>query len=481
MKRIQIRAWLVAALLGVCLLAGCMAASQPGLTASSEADRVSQTASTAFAVSDPSGGEISLLDESGDASSDLPQRTTAEWLAERLPAGTAEADLSFLHFVEDTFGTAELDAVAEAVRDGRYSEASWRACTGNSLQVLLSLYRKEPDRLANVRLMSLGSRGSDKTTVMTFGGDICFADNYVVMKHLKTTENGLADCIAPEWFAEMQKADLAVLNNEFTISDRGTPMANKMYTFRAAVANTALYQALGVDFVTLANNHAFDFGKDAFLDTLDALRAHGIDYAGGGRNAEEAQRPFYYLVDGRKVALISATRAEKYILTPEAGSDSPGVFRCYDPARLLDVIAEAKANSDYVILLIHWGTEHSDRLEPVQETTSHAYIDAGADLIVGAHAHQLQGIEFYSGKAIFYNLGNFWFDEYRIETGLLRLELAADGSEAFTFLPGLQENCVTSYELGTPVGREILAHLASYRAGVRIDAAGRVRPAGEDT
>ncbi len=386
-----------------------------------------------------------------------------------------DVDQAFLQYVGKTYGAFVLDELAEKAT---YTDGVWDELTGNSLHVLRSLYREEPTKANNVRLLSAGKRGTRKTTVMTFGGDICFADNYVVMQHLKTTENGLFDCIDPRWADEMRAADIAVLNNEFTISDRGAPLSGKMYTFRADPAHTALYGELGVDFVTLANNHAYDFGRDAFLDTMDSLRENGVDYAGGGRNAAEAQRPFYYLVNGRKIAFVSATRAEKNIMTPEAGPDSPGVFRCYDPERLKQVLAEAKACSDYVVLFVHWGTEHTDVLEPVQKSTAHDYIDAGADLIVGAHAHQLQGIEFYKGKAIFYNLGNFWFDDYDdVDTGLVRLELSPDGGEAFRFLPGVQTGCETSYELGTARGREVLDRIAGYLPGIRIDDDGRVTPA----
>ncbi len=453
---------------------GC-AAQREVQPSSSEPQAFLPSAAEAFAAS--SEPEVFSLPEESSLSEDSfdPLEANVEALLSVLKEEAPDAaDRDFLRYVGDTFGADCLPALAEAIGKEGYTDTLWRQVTGNTLQVLRSLYAEEPQALENVRLLSLGTPGSGKTTVMTFGGDICFADNYLVMQYLETTENGLSDCLAPEWFSQMQNADIAMLNNEFTISDRGEPMANKAFTFRAATENTALYQELGVDFVTLANNHAYDFGEDAFLDTLQALKSYGIDYAGGGRNAEEAQRPFYYLVDGRKIAFVSATRAEKYILTPEAGENTPGVFRCYEPDRLKEVLAEAKQNSDYVVLFIHWGTEHSAALERVQETTSHEYIDAGADLIIGSHAHQLQGIEFYKGKAIFYNLGNFWFDGYPIETGLIRFEWKADGTECFYFLPGMQENCVTSYELGTETGRQILDHLASYLPGIQIDDDGLV-------
>lgn len=473
MRIVYQRICLVLALcLTVLLCARC--AAVPAEDPSAEDETLPESSAAPESSEESEASEVSDRSEPSEESEEPVDytRLVLETFGDALPPDVDEA---FLRFVGERFGEETLEELAASGGSPEsYTDELWRELTGNTLHVLRSLYANEPEELENVRLMSLGERGQTKATVMTFGGDICFADNYLVMQHLKTTENGLPDCIAPEWFQAMQDADIAMINNEFTISNRGESTPGKAWTFRAAPEHTALYHDLGVDFVTLANNHAYDFGKDAFLDTLDTLTEYGIDYAGGGRNAEEAQRPFYYLVDGRKFAFVSATRAEKNILTPEAGEDSPGVFRCYDTTRLLEVIAEAKANSDYVILFVHWGTEHTDRLETVQKTTSHDYIDAGADLIIGTHAHQLQGIEFYKGKAIFYNLGNFWFDQYDIETGLAKLVLDADGGEEFYFLPGMQSECCTSYELGTAKGREILDHLASYLPGIRIDDDGRI-------
>jgi poly-gamma-glutamate synthesis protein (capsule biosynthesis protein) len=335
----------------------------------------------------------------------------------------------------------------------------------------------------------MGKAGANKTTVMTFGGDICFADNYVVMEYMESKGYGLEDCIAPEWFTEMQNADIAVLNNEFSISDRGKPMNGKAFTFRADPKHTALYHDLGVDLVSLANNHVFDYGKDAFYDTIDTLREYGVDYAGAGRNAEEAQSPMYYLVDGRKIAFISATRAEKYVLTPEATEEEPGVFRCYDTARLLEVIAEAKAESDYVILLVHWGREGSNSLEDVQEETAPLYLEAGADLIIGGHAHRLQGIEFIDGKAVFYNLGNFWFDDYDIDTLVAELHIKGRRTDAdeplkdaeieLRLYPGTQSGAYTALADTEEWKTRILQYLEGISVNINIDEDGVVHPDSE--
>lgn len=474
-------------LLLVCFCVGCQAAeetfSAPEVSLGADSAADSQTVpvwgeSSVTEISLP--GDIELPPESSE-----PPEESDSHRPDVLPLSAALAYLfqeeerqlelvEFGVFLEERLGDERADALSAAFLTHGYQDSFWREITGNSLHVWRSLFLREPETSSYVKLLSMGEAGSDKSTVMTFGGDICFADNYVVMQHLKTTQNGLSDCIAPEWFDTMRSADIAVMNNEFCISDRGTPMNGKAFTFRADPAHTALYNQLGVDLVTLANNHAYDYGKDAFLDTMEHLSDHGISYAGGGKNAEEAQHPVYYLVDGRKIAFVSATRAEKYILTPEAKENSPGVFRCYDPKRLLEVIAQAKAQSDYVILLVHWGKEGYHELEDVMVETARDYVAAGADLIVGAHAHRLQGIEFVDGKAVFYNLGNFWFDNFDIEVGLLKFELTASGEEKFYFLPGMQSGCVTSYELGTDLGRTILDHLESYSKGIRIEDDGRV-------
>lgn len=383
----------------------------------------------------------------------------------------------FFNFILEyySYESEPLYSIARDIDKNGYSDSVWLKYTGISLHVWRALYLNEEKNTDNLKIISLGEPNSKDKTVLTFGGDISLADNYATVPYLERKDGDLAYCISPEWMRVMKEADVAMLNLENPISDRGTPMKHKLYTYVGKPENTSILKELGVDFVTLANNHVYDYGEDAFSDTLDVLDEYGIDRAGAGRNASEAQRPFYYVINGRKIAYISATRAEKNILTPEATESSGGVFRCYDNARLLEVIEETKRNSDYVIVLLHWGKEYSAVLEGVQKTTAHEYIDAGADLIIGTHAHQLQGIERYKGKAIFYNLGNFWFNAKRIETGLLRLEMDADGNEEFYFLPGLQSGCKTSYLLGTVQGRLVLDNLAAHEPSqVIIDDDGRI-------
>ncbi len=464
----------VAALLLTALLLGC-AADVPSVTAGGTAD--SETASATTTAISTITPPVTTQQPNDPQP---PSVDPAIHIADILEAvGDMESDPAFgedfLRTVQAQFGDAALEGLADSLNERAYSRELWYAVTGNSFFVLRDLATGAAQGTDNLRLLSLGQPGTvNSITKLTFGGDICLADNYLPMQYMHKNGLDITDCIDPALIEVMQTDDLTFFNNEFTISDRGTPMAGKYYTFRAAVKNTALYNTLGVDIVGLANNHAYDYGKDAFLDTLTALADHGVDAVGGGRNIQEAMRPMYYLVNGRKIAYVAASRAEKHRMTPEATATEPGILRCYDTAKFLSAIREAEANSDFVIACVHWGTEYSAELEEVQITSGKAYIDAGADLIVGAHAHQLQGIDYYKGKPIFYNLGNFWFNDYTLGTGLLQVELHADGSVDCRFLPALQEGCVTSSVAGKQMGKNILYWLAEHSPGVWVEADGRV-------
>lgn len=307
--------------------------------------------------------------------------------------------------------------------------------------------------------------------VMDFTGDINLDDSWYVMDYLHTHGGEISDSIDPRLIQRMNQADLCCVNNEFTYSNRGTPMAGKGYTFRAKPKNVSILKTLGVDVVTLANNHVYDYGKDAFLDTLDTLKGAGIDYVGAGRNRKEAMTSVYYTINGITVALVDASRAEKTVLTQEAREDSPGILRCYDTKLFVQEIRAAKKKADFVVCCVHWGTEYSYTLEKVQRSTARDYINAGADVIVGTHTHCLQGIEYYKGVPVFYSLGNFWFNEKELKTCLL--ELTVTGTKGHwslkpTIVPALQSGCKTK-ELTDGTAVYDLLNSISVNAGVKSD------------
>lgn len=313
--------------------------------------------------------------------------------------------------------------------------------------------------------------------VLSFAGDINFDENWSTMEYYNTVENGIYDCISPELIQMMQDADIMCLNNEFTYSTNGAPLEGKFYTFRAHPSRVDILKELGVDIVSLANNHVYDYGEQSLIDTMATLKQADILYYGAGHNLDEAKTPVYFGMQGKIIAYVAASRAEKYKMTPQATVDAPGILRCYDTELFIQTIKEAKENADYVIAYVHWGTENSYELEEVQLTTGKEYLDAGADIVIGAHPHCLQGIEYYNGKPIVYSLGNFWFNDKTIDTMLLNIHFYGDDTEEFIELeivPAIQANHVTTIVTEQSEKERIFSFLEDISINVEISEEGIV-------
>lgn len=312
---------------------------------------------------------------------------------------------------------------------------------------------------------------------LCFAGDISLDESAVTTAQLDKSDNGIYGCISPELLEIMQQADIMCLNNEFTYSTQGAPMKGKAYTFRAHPDRVAVLNEMGVDVVTLANNHVYDYGKQALLDTFTTLEGAGIKYFGAGKNLEEAMVPVYFEVDGKIVALVGASRAEKYKLTPQATDTEPGILRCYDTELFLKVIKEADANADFVIAVVHWGTEYSTKLESVQLSTGKEYLDAGADAIIGAHSHCLQGMEYYEGKPIVYSLGNFWFNKKTLDSMLVQLRFVGNdegGSVELSVVPAIQKSAKTQILTEENAINKLFRYLEEISINIQIDENGIV-------
>lgn len=312
---------------------------------------------------------------------------------------------------------------------------------------------------------------------LAFTGDVNFADDWYNMLHYTKT-TGAEDCFDPLLLEEMRGADILLSNNEFAFSDRGAPMAGKQFTFCSRPENVELWQQLGVDIVGLANNHCFDYGAEAFADTLTTLSDAGIAYVGAGADLEEAMTPRYFTVDGLTIGYVACTRAEKYVLTPEAGEDSPGVLRCYDPELAVQVIEEAGSQCDYLVVYVHWGTEYSTQLEQAQTDLATLFAEAGADLIVGSHPHILQGAGWRGDVPVLYSLGNFWFNMETVDTALLTVTLTGPGAENATvrLIPCIQTGGRTSILTDKGEKARILDHLNSISESGWFDADGVLHP-----
>lgn len=160
----------------------------------------------------------------------------------------------------------------------------------------------------------------------------------------------------------------------------------------------------GFNGVTLANNHFFDYGEVGVKDTISTCKEYGIDYVGGGTDLQEAQRCLIKEIKGERVAIINFCENEFSIASSEKGGSAP-----LNPIQNYYQIKKMRQNADYVLIIIHGGTEGYQLPTPRMKETYRFFIDAGADAVINHHQHCYSGFEVYQGKFIFYGLGNFLF------------------------------------------------------------------------
>ncbi|MDO4155351.1 MAG: CapA family protein [Oscillospiraceae bacterium] len=310
-----------------------------------------------------------------------------------------------------------------------------------------------------------------------FSGDICIEDNAYTTQYWKSCGEDITQCMDETMIDHMRSADICFINNEFPYSTRGSATVGKDYTYRADPANVKVLPELGVDIVSLANNHAYDYGEDALLDTLDTLQTAGIPYVGAGKDLEEASSIYYYELNGFTVAFLSGTRVEWEELTKGATENEPGVFRTVDPTLLYERVKEADQHADYVVVYMHWGIEGVTYLEEYQLETGNGLIDAGADAVIGDHTHCLQGIDFYQDKPIVYSLGNYWFNGKTMDTMLAELHItgtAEDYDVQLQLVPAVQSNCQVTYIEDPSAQDTFYRNMEAMSYGISIDENGVV-------
>ena len=229
----------------------------------------------------------------------------------------------------------------------------------------------------------------------------------------------------------LQLSDVTAANLETPVTLRGTPAPDKQYVYKSSPDALPALVDSGIDVVNLANNHTLDQGEEGLLDTIDYLNKAKMPNMGAGKDDTEAFKPVIKEANGIRIAYLGLTRVVP-VGSWKAGKNHPGLAESYDPTRAVAAIKKAKEEADVVVVMVHWGTELADKPNADQTRLGHAYIDAGADLVVGSHPHVLQGFEAYKGKWIAYSLGNFIFsgmpDKRTADTGILDAACDAGGT-----------------------------------------------------
>ena len=384
---------------------------------------------------------------------------------------TEKQDTAFSEWFYDTYKREVKKKLFKAAEDGDLTTPEVYEAAGESMHVLADRYRGRLKDAGTAAKHQIYLREGKRNGIaeISIGGDLCLTEDGFVIDHYDEVDENLETCISPELLDVMNQSDIFYINHEYTISDRGEPLAGKAYTFRAEPKRMNILQEMGTDIVSLANNHVFDYGADALNDTVDLLEDAGIAYVGGGRNIEEAKRPVYFIVNGIKIGFVAASNGETKNHTPQAAEDTPGILQAYDTAEYNQVIQNAAKECDYLIAYIHWGTEDSSTYNEDQQNWGREFLESGADIVVGGHPHVLQGIEYVEGKPIVYSLGDFWFNHETKFTGLLKLTVGMDGLKEMSFVPALQEDYETRYLDDGDAQKELYNFLEGLSSNVEID------------
>lgn len=242
-------------------------------------------------------------------------------------------------------------------------------------------------------------------------------------------------------------ADLRVANFESSAGTQGKPDFVKPYSFRTA--QPALIKFASVfEAASVANNHAGDYGRKNFVETLESLHKAGTQTFGGGSDQAAAHRAQVFERHGLKIAVLGYL--DSFPRWFAAAPGLPGVAWLDRDQAALDIDKARQDGADIVVVVPHWGTEHEPKANKHQRRIARSLLDAGADAVIGGHPHVVQDYEVYKDKPIVYSLGNFVFDGFE------------------------DENNVTGWALFVDFDKQGVASLSTQ--GVRMDANGSPVP-----
>jgi poly-gamma-glutamate capsule biosynthesis protein CapA/YwtB (metallophosphatase superfamily) len=222
----------------------------------------------------------------------------------------------------------------------------------------------------------------------------------------------------------LREADIAFGNLECCIATCGEPLPEKQFTFRAHPRGAVALAEAGFDIVSLANNHAWDYGRTALAETVKRVREAGVQTAGAGSNREEAHALTVVKRNGMRVGFL----AYLGMLPPLVKeSETEPSLAMASVEVITQEVKAARKKVDVLVVSLHAGKEMVQKITARQKAFAQAAIDAGADLVLGHHPHIVQAMVMYRGKPIYYSLGNFVFSASGRGTGALAdVTLSAD-------------------------------------------------------
>jgi poly-gamma-glutamate capsule biosynthesis protein CapA/YwtB (metallophosphatase superfamily) len=297
---------------------------------------------------------------------------------------------------------------------------------------------------------------------LAFAGDVHFTGRTArLLKNPATAFGPIASVL--------KSAEFAAVNLETAVTSRGKPQP-KTYHFRTTpVAFTALRDA-GIDLATMANNHVLDYGQTGLADTLAAAKAARFPHVGIGADAAAAWAPYVTTINGVKIAVVGVSQVAELASSWVATRSRPGEANAIDLPRTLAAVRAARKLAPVVIVFMHWGTEGQACPDPNQLALAPRLAAAGASIIIGAHAHMLQGSGWLGHTFVAYGMGNFlwWERSYSTSTGVLELTLHPRAPLTARFIPAVVSRTGQPVALHGAPARRAAARYASLRACTQL-------------
>ena len=292
---------------------------------------------------------------------------------------------------------------------------------------------------------------------LVFAGDVHFTGRTLGLLRNPPTAFG---SIAPV----LRDADLTLVNLESAVTARGTPEP-KTYHFRAPTSAYPALRAAGIDAASIANNHALDYGRVGLLDTLDSARSAGFPVFGAGRTVDEAYAPWTTTIGGVRVAVFGLSQVRELSGPWSATASRPGIAMAFDVTRATGAVRAARAAADLVIVFMHWGVEGSSCPSGEMKTFASRMSTAGADIVLGTHAHTLLADGWLGRTYVHYGLGNFlWYGaSHSTDSGVLRLTVRGRDVIKNEFLPATVSSTGQPVLVSGAAEKKIRDKLASVR------------------
>lgn len=299
-----------------------------------------------------------------------------------------------------------------------------------------------------------GPLGNGEQITIAFAGDSSFQG---LGPSIAADPQGLLRSIAPL----LNSADLTMVNLEAALGTGGSPEP-KTFTFQTPAATLDALAAAGVDVVTMANNHGMDFGEGGLASSLEIRSGGRLPVVGIGNDESDAMSPFIAEVRGQRVAFIGANDVFDSSLQARwtATDDQAGIASAkgIHQQRLLDTVAATREHADTVVVFLHYGRETETCPNDRQKELAASLFDAGADIVVGSHAHRLQGVGFMGDRLVAYGLGNFIFRPGSAagrETGVLLVRVTGSRIDGFEWKPAVIEGSLPVPLAGTRAASEM--------------------------